>query len=121
MQVIIRKLAPDSRKDIDGWRELYHVVFGREYPEEVWKWKYLGNPYSDSEGPLIYLAESNSRIVGARSLLPSMVTIEDGQTTELLRACQMNNAMVHPDFRREGCSRNSQNTPMKTHGVRDTN
>ena len=102
MQVIIRKLAPDSKKDIDGWRELYHVVFGREYPEEVWKWKYLENPSSDSEGPLIYLAESNSRIVGARSLLPSMVSVEDGQTTEVLRACQMNNAMVHPDFRREG-------------------
>jgi hypothetical protein len=31
-----------------------------------------------------------------------MVTIEDGQTREVLRACQFNNAMVHPDFRREG-------------------
>jgi GNAT superfamily N-acetyltransferase len=102
MQVNIRRLSPESTKDIDGWRELYQTVFGREYPEEVWKWKYLENPYNDSEGPLIYLAESNTRIAGARSLLPSMVTIEDGQTREVLRVCQNCNMMVHPDFRRQG-------------------
>jgi len=102
MPVTIRKLAPESKKDIDGWRDLYQVVFGREFPEEVWKWKYIENPFGDSDGPLIYLAESNNQIVGARSLLPTMVTIEDGQTRRALRACQFNNAMVHPDFRRQG-------------------
>jgi GNAT superfamily N-acetyltransferase len=102
MPVTIRKLAPESKKDIDGWRDLYHVVFGREFPEEVWKWKYVENPFGDSEGPLIYLAESDNQIVGARSLLPSVVTIEDGQKRKVLRACQFSNAMVHPDFRRQG-------------------
>lgn len=93
---------PDSKKDVDEWRELYRVVFGREFPDDVWKWKYLENPYNDLDGPLIYVAESNNRIVGANSFMPSIMTMGGGQGRRLFRLCQSNNTMVHPDSRGKG-------------------
>ncbi|MDM7998538.1 MAG: GNAT family N-acetyltransferase [Dehalococcoidia bacterium] len=114
MQVSIRRLSPDSREDMDQWRGLYRIVFGREYPEQVWEWKYLENPYNDADGPLIYVAEADSRIVGARSLLPSVVAVSYGQRMEWLKACQFNNAMVHPDFRHGGVF-----TKITTHSIED--
>ncbi len=102
MQVVIRRLDPYSTRDVDAWRRLYRVVFGLEFPEEVWRWKYLENPYNDSDGPLIYVAECDGQIVGANSFLPSIVTISHNGRDGILRACQVNNIMVHPDHRRKG-------------------
>ncbi|MBN2240939.1 MAG: GNAT family N-acetyltransferase [Dehalococcoidales bacterium] len=91
----------ESPEDTGRWKDLYKLSFGKEFPEEIWQWKYVTNPFI-KEIPPVYIAEENDRIAGALSVLYfPLVLHQDGVTTRI-RSCQTGNGMVHPDFQRHG-------------------
>lgn len=81
--------------DRRGYLALYETVF-ETASDEWFTWKYEDNPYTDHV-PIV-VAETDGRIVGAKSALAMPVRI--GSSTRL--ALQPCDTMVHPDHRRRG-------------------
>jgi GNAT superfamily N-acetyltransferase len=100
--VRIRKLDVDRPDDVDQWRGLYQTVFGREYPTDVWRWKYLCNPSNPPDGPAVFVAESGGRLVAAESFEAATLILETGAGKRRLRAGQPSNLMTHPSMRGQG-------------------
>ena len=87
----------DKDKEMDAFIELFEVVFGKEMTTKLWEWKYLENPMIIDQ-PLIYIAEHEGKMVGARPLLPNRMRFGD----KTLKVAQPCDTMVHPDHRRKG-------------------
>ncbi|MGM0389808.1 MAG: GNAT family N-acetyltransferase [Natrinema limicola] len=89
-------VRPFQQGDLDQYLSLYHSVFGTRPDEKWFQWKYLDNPYIDHVP--IYVAETDSEIVGARSFfaLPLRTTRE---TVLALQPCD---TMVYEAHRRRG-------------------
>ena len=85
------------RTRIEELLDLFQVSFGHDMSAELWNWKYFLNPLVSAD-PVIIVAISKGKIVGARPLLPAEIWIGDEKT----KAAQPCDTMVHPEHRREG-------------------
>lgn len=87
----------DKDNEIDAFRGLFESVFNKKMTTKLWKWKYLENPMASNQ-PLIYIADYEGKMVGARPLLPTQMKIGN----KILKVTQPCDAMVHPEHRRKG-------------------
>jgi len=90
----------NKHNEIEAFRELFERVFNTKMTRNLWEWKYLENPMMPNQ-PLIYIAEHEKKMVGARSLLPTRMKFEN----KILNAIQLCDTMVHPNYRRMGLFR----------------
>ena len=87
----------DKNKERDAFRRLFQTVFHHQMTAKLWEWKYLENPMTLDQ-PLIYIAEHEGEIVGARPILPNRMKFGDN----ILKVAQPCDTMVHPEHRRKG-------------------
>lgn len=89
----IRRYEPDDRK---AFLDLFEDALGGRMSTDWFAWKYEENPYVDHV-PIV-LAESDGRVVGARSFFGLQVSA-GGRTYDALQPCD---TMVRTDHRRRG-------------------
>ncbi len=85
--------------DRDGLVNLYGAVFGPEVgrnAERIWNWKFLENPLTPAEGPLVDVLEHEGSIVGMNGGIWTRFKIGDA-TVPGIWSCD---SQVHPDHRR---------------------
>ena len=75
--------------------DLLNTTFGKWGGLEYWKWRYERNP---AGSPIIWLAESNGKIVGHYGLTPRVMKIGNMYVRGSLAA----DAATHPDYRGRG-------------------
>jgi len=85
-------IRPYRSGDEEGVLALWEVAFGKKMAPEVWRWKYLNNPY----GCQILLCVSEAgQIVTMYSGIPYRAHLE-GKT---IRMTQLTDSMSHPAYR----------------------
>ena len=84
----------EKREELLG---LFQASFGLKVTAKLWSWKYLQNPLASAD-PDIIVATDRGRIVGARPFLLAELWLGN----ERVKAAQPCDAMVHPQYRREG-------------------
>ncbi len=85
--------------DRDGLVALYGQVFGPQVgsnAERIWNWKFLENPLTPPEGPLVDVLEHEGRIVGMNGGIWTRFKI-GSSTVPGIWSCD---SQVHPDHRR---------------------
>ena len=102
MEINYRFFRADSDPEILQWLDLYQVCFQRTVHHEFWHWIHMENPFYTKTRPLIFIAETENRIVGSVSLIPSPLQVMANKEQGLLDACLLCKAMVHPEYRGRG-------------------
>lgn len=90
------EIRPYRPGDRSGFLSLYNTVMGDVKSRDWFDWKYERNPYVDHVPMIVALDEGT--VVGARPLFALPLRLDDEQTV----AFQPGDAMVHPDYRRQG-------------------
>ncbi|MCF8127580.1 MAG: GNAT family N-acetyltransferase [Deltaproteobacteria bacterium] len=88
----IRRFREDDEKKI---LKLWELVFGQEMNQELWRWKYFDNPYSQA----LLLCESDKKEVLA---LYGGIPFKGLRKGEDVVIVQLMDIMSHPDFRGKG-------------------
>lgn len=104
MEINYRLLDAGSDTDMAQWLDLYSVCFHEKMLHDYWDWLYNKNPFYKKTRPLIFVAETNQGIIGAQSAIPSRIQVNYNQESYLLNSCDLNAAMVHPEFQKQGIS-----------------
>ncbi|KFD41185.1 hypothetical protein DK28_0211545 [Peptococcaceae bacterium SCADC1_2_3] len=90
----------NHKERIEELVDLFNIVM-RQNQEKIsldfWKWKHLENPLNSSD-PKLIVAEDGARIIGARAFMLAEFMLEDNK----VKVAQLCDAMVHPDYRRQG-------------------
>jgi GNAT superfamily N-acetyltransferase len=76
---------------------LFNLVFSTNRGIRMWEWKHLRNPLNPPQLQIV-VAVDGERIVGARPLMLANMRVG----SEILKAGQPCDTMVHPDYRRQG-------------------
>src|SRR4030042_3732089 len=100
MEINYRFFRADSDAEIMQWRYLYQVCFQRTVHHEFWHWIHMENPFYTKTRPLIFIAETENRIVGSVSLIPSPLQVTAKREHNVVNACLLCKALVHPEYRR---------------------
>ncbi|MEW6585279.1 MAG: GNAT family N-acetyltransferase [Nitrospirota bacterium] len=77
-----------------GLTLLAKAVWGSDYSEEYWRWKYVDNPARDNHS---YVAECRGEIVGFSGCIPWKIGVSGKEAI----GAQMTDMMVHPEWRRK--------------------
>lgn len=80
---------------------MYAEVFGQRAAEESrarWRWQYEENPNCPPEGPEIWVAKENGRVLGQYATMPVRLKVLD----RVLRASWGMDVMVGPNLQRKG-------------------
>ncbi len=89
--IIFRKYQIGDEK---GLNLLAKDIWGFEFSEDYWRWKYLDNPLRDNYS---YVAESDGRVIGFSGCIPWRLFV----TGKEVIGAQMTDMMVHPEWRRK--------------------
>ena len=89
----LRDYRPDDEADV---LELWKTAFGKELPLEMWRWKYVENPFGSRI--LMCLDENGDKPVVVYGGVPYR-TSWNGR---VVRAVQLMDIMSHPDYRKTG-------------------
>ncbi len=88
-------VRPYHAEDEDGVRLLWNRAFHKEMPRDLWKWKYLCNPYQQQ---ILLCVSEDGLIVAYYGGIPYRTNLE-GKTVEIT---QLMDIMSHPDYRKTG-------------------
>jgi len=102
MDINYRFFRADSDAEIQQWLDLYQLCFRRTVSHEFWHWIHMENPFYTKTRPLIFIAETENRIIGSVSLIPSPLQVTLKREHNVLNACLLCKAMVHPEYRGRG-------------------
>lgn len=94
----IDRYQPADRAEIDA---LYRRVFGHDAQEASrlrWDWQYRRNPHTPPDGPQIWVARHDNRIVGQYASMPVTVHV---QGRDIPGSWGMD-VMVAPEYQRQG-------------------
>ena len=93
------KISKLQQHEIPQYRDLFQRVFNKPMSQELFTWKYINNPHQvDHDNYLIFIAKDGDKIIGARSLFPTIV-YHGGQP---FGAAQGGDTMVDQDYRGRG-------------------
>jgi GNAT superfamily N-acetyltransferase len=92
-EYIIRPYQPDDKEE---FLSLFETVMGKKRTTDWFDWKYEKNPYVDHVPMIVALNEGT--VIGARPLFALPLVINGEQDIAL----QPGDAMVHPEYRRQG-------------------
>lgn len=96
--VTIDRYRPEDRPAIEA---LYRRVFGHDAQEASrlrWDWQYGRNPNNPPEGPQIWVARDETRIVGQYASMPVRLWVQGGE----IPASWGMDVMVAPERQRQG-------------------
>jgi hypothetical protein len=77
--------------------ELFRLCFNSKMSQEYWYWKYVANPFVDSN-PEVIVAVEGGQIIGARPFLLTQMWLNNSKVI----AAQHCDTMVHPEHRNKG-------------------
>lgn len=86
---------PYRREDEAEVLALWHLAFGRELDEAIWRWKYAENPFGQR---ILLCLDDNGIALVMYSGVPYRATW-NGRTVEIV---QLMDIMSHPDYRKTG-------------------
>lgn len=75
--------------------DLFSKVFNKKMSLEVWRWKYMNNPFGRGT---IKLVLDGEKLAGHYAVMPMVVQVEG----KPIKACLSVDTMVHPDYRNKG-------------------
>ena len=78
--------------------DLFSKVFNKKMSLEVWRWKYMNNPFGTG---IIKLVFDGEKLAGHYSVIPMVVQVEG----KPIKACLSVDTMVDPDYRGRGICR----------------
>jgi hypothetical protein len=84
-----------SARDEQGVLSLWQAAFHKEMPPDLWRWKYMNNPYTQK---LLVCSGRDESIVALFGGIPHRANRE-GRSVEILHATDI---MSHPDYRGTG-------------------
>lgn len=90
-----------SEAETPALEAMYVDVFGRKAAEENrarWRWQYEENPNCPPEGPEIWVAKEDGRVLGQYATMPVRLKVLD----RVLRASWGMDVMVRPNLQRKG-------------------
>lgn len=96
--LVIGRRRPEDREPLE---DMYREVFGDEAAEQSrqrWRWQYEENPHCPPEGPEIWVAKEDGRVLGQYATMPVRLKVAD----RILRASWGMDVMVRPDLQRKG-------------------
>lgn len=102
MEIRYRFLDPTSNSDISQFLDLYSVCFQQDITNTFWDYIFLENPFYKKTKPLIFLAETDGKIVGSFSAIPSPLAQYRKDTISRYNSLLLCKGMVHPDYRKNG-------------------
>jgi hypothetical protein len=101
-KISYRRLDATVDTDISAWLELHQLCFQMSMDRETWRWIHMNNPFYKKSLPLIIVAESEGKIVGSVSIIPSPLNNSSDKDLIPLSSCLVCKAMVHPGWRNRG-------------------
>ncbi len=104
MEINYRLLDSGSDAEIQQWLDLYQICFHETMDRDYWHWLHEKNPIYRKTRPLVFIAETDSRIIGSVSVIPSRIQVKTHQNQHFLSSGYIYGIMVHPEFRRQGIS-----------------
>jgi len=102
MEITYRFLDITSDSDRSQWLDLYSVCFQQNITNTFWNYIFLENPFYKKTKPLIFLAETDGKIVGSFSAIPSPLAQYHKDTISRYNSLLLCKGMVHPDYRKNG-------------------
>jgi predicted N-acetyltransferase YhbS len=102
MEINYRFLDAGSDTEISRWLNLYTICFHHQVSRKFWDWAHRENPFYLHEKPLVFIAETGNRIIGAVSLIPSPLHVTPYADPCPLNSCLVCKAMVHPEYQGKG-------------------
>ncbi len=97
-RIVIGRRRPEDGQAID---EMYVRVFGgaaTEASRHRWRWQYEKNPHCPTEGPEIWVAKEDGRILGQYASMTVRLKVKD----RMLHASWGMDVMVQPNLQKKG-------------------
>jgi hypothetical protein len=85
-------IRPYQESDEDGALSLWHAAFGKEMSHDLWRWKYLANPYGQQ---MMLCVSETGQPVAMYAGIPYKAKLRG----EEIRFSHLVDNMSHPDFR----------------------
>lgn len=97
-KIIMGRRRPEDGEGLD---RIYAEIFGAEALQasrERWRWQYEHNPNCPPDGPEIWVAKEDGRILGQYASMPVRLKVKD----RMLQASWGMDVMVKPDLQKKG-------------------